>query len=162
MKLRKMLISGIMAMGVVAAPLAFATSASASINVQNYASGGPQGGSSGKLVDYGTYKDWDPQYVGQVTSNTVTNWPFTYGTGLNSTYAGDNVYWMQEHGASGNWCWQMSGASVVLSSSCGTGHVYSLWVQTRAPNGNGWNGLVNVGSSDDAGYGGDMKPPDPR
>jgi hypothetical protein len=162
-KLLKKLAVGTVSVCALLAPVALSSGASASAliprsltdqTVTSHATGNEvDGNGSGKLIDNSAYHyAWDFHYVGIV--NNASEYPFTPGSGLNATYAGDYYYYVTEYGAS-SLCWNMSGNGwIVESGACGSDHPYSLVVSTRnSPDGTSGHGFVNVGASDSAGAG---------
>lgn len=79
-------------------------------------------------------------YRGNVTSSGV--WPFTGGTGYNSLYNGDPVYWLQDSSGACLQTTTFSYGLVVLPDPACSDNPWAKWV------GVGHNWWVNVGESD--------------
>lgn len=146
----------------IAAPLAMASPAGAATNqhIQNAGTAhniGNSGGNNGIAYD-NINQAQDLYYEYQVADTGGLCRPFNCGSGLNSTYAGDNVWVIYQHNTS--YCWQTQTTSqpsynlIYQSGACGSSHTGSLYVQAKAPDGSGSSeGWVGVSASDQAGKG---------
>jgi hypothetical protein len=146
----------------VAAPLAMAAPAGAATNqyIASAQTGHNIGNSAGNngLAQDNENQAQDLYYEYQVADTGGLCRPFACGNGLNSKYAGDNVWVVYEHNTS--YCWQTATTGqpsyelVYQSGVCGASHSGSLYVQTAAPDGAGSSeGWVGVTASNQSGSG---------